>query len=1277
MADNVNPEVDELDIAISATFEKASKAISALKSEILGINKTFGQIDTNKIAKNLLSSTDKALGQANKNSAKKKIKVEFSTEDAQKKISELRKKFADIEKDYKPKSSTEDSLIKEQEKWLKRLEQYKDREARTLAVGGNVNTNAFANMQYEISKASNVLGVLDTKLKSVREEMVKLQSTKPSNVKALLGTDTFTKEDIFEYLDNFEFRSKEFEQAKDNLMIAIQDDIGEDGYKSKELKSAIHYANEYIETLRKIEPESKKVDSLTEKIYTPQKQETGRKTINSEKVKSILGVGANDFGREDVYFYLDVYYEKYGTASKEFDKAVEKLLSAIEQDKNGITKEWDTAYEYSQDYVRLMKNLEIVGNMRDEFERMKQSIPYIGNKIKDVFGEVSKKKWEDMSKSVKKYGNALWSTVNPISKVSNSLKDLGKRIKKSRVVSALIYSWINGTVKQLSNSIKQGVADGSKNLVQYSDEYNRSISSMRSALLTLKNAFAVGFAPITNVVAPYIAKFINMLADAMNMVGQFFGALTGKKFVVQASKVWEDYGDTLDKTSDSASKLNNQLQGFDKLNNLTTSKSGGSGSGSGSNVKIEDMFTTEEINGYISDFAKKVQDAWAKSDFSEIGRILGTKFKEQLEHVNDDIFPEVKEFSSKFGKSLATGINGLVTTPGLGKEIGESIANVLITGINFSYEFFKNTNFKAIGKLIGDTINGFFDEMGKTDSTGLNGWQKMGKTFTNRMSGMLEMAITALETADWNKVGQAIGDYFSAIDWGRIVFDAGKLAVAIGKALVSAFGSWFKSDPLSATIVAGIGLAKLTGLSSMLSSKISSSLGGKLTIAIATIEIVGGAVSWGIEEGKKAGWFGEGIYSFSEAWDYVYNAEDSWEAFMDLMHRYGNDFKQIASDSWDFFTSLNKNLIEKYLGGSPFEGIKKVFSKAFNIEFDEESTKFDNMLKDKLNKTNKTTSKIGTSLKGLASVGASTTNSLIASNQKANNSFNQFGIGVNKTTQTAKNDITGFVQVASNGYMTFGRSTDTASNKVSGFTGKSSLFGIMGSSIMNGMKTGAVGTDTLSNSLGIASSRSDTLNSKSGRTFNVYSGVGTLNGALVGANENAKNLFNRNGKTFSVYSGVGTIASQLGGMATNLSSIFSKNGKTLSFSIAATAKSIASKGVFGYLFGKADGGSFYGGAWHKIDQYASGGVPNYGTHFIAGERGPEVVGHINGRSEVLNQSQMASVMYDAVVAGMSTAMRNAGGSNVTVQIDGKEVFRAVRKQDNQYKNVNGHSAFAY
>ena len=78
--------------------------------------------------------------------------------------------------------------------------------------------------------------------------------------------------------------------------------------------------------------------------------------------------------------------------------------------------------------------------------------------------------------------------------------------------------------------------------------------------------------------------------------------------------------------------------------------------------------------------------------------------------------------------------------------------------------------------------------------------------------------------------------------------------------------------------------------------------------------------------------------------------------------------------------------------------------------------------------------------------------------------------------------------------------------------------------------------------------------------------------------------------------------------------------------------------------GKAAGGAYYGGKWHDIAQYATGGVPNHGSLFMAGEAGAEIVGHVGGRTEVLNQSQIASTIAAA------TQMSNASQNNILMQL---------------------------
>ncbi len=92
---------------------------------------------------------------------------------------------------------------------------------------------------------------------------------------------------------------------------------------------------------------------------------------------------------------------------------------------------------------------------------------------------------------------------------------------------------------------------------------------------------------------------------------------------------------------------------------------------------------------------------------------------------------------------------------------------------------------------------------------------------------------------------------------------------------------------------------------------------------------------------------------------------------------------------------------------------------------------------------------------------------------------------------------------------------------------------------------------------------------------------------------------------------------------------------------------------------------------------ADGGFVGSGQMFIAREAGPEMVGSIGGRTAVANNDQIVQSVslgvYNAVVDAMS---KTSGGSQpITVQIDGREVFTAVRNQNNNFKRRTGASAF--
>lgn len=84
----------------------------------------------------------------------------------------------------------------------------------------------------------------------------------------------------------------------------------------------------------------------------------------------------------------------------------------------------------------------------------------------------------------------------------------------------------------------------------------------------------------------------------------------------------------------------------------------------------------------------------------------------------------------------------------------------------------------------------------------------------------------------------------------------------------------------------------------------------------------------------------------------------------------------------------------------------------------------------------------------------------------------------------------------------------------------------------------------------------------------------------------------------------------------------------------------------------------------KFEAYANGGIPSKGSMFVAGEAGAEIVGNINGRTEVLNKSQIASAIYSAVLSAMNQ-VQTSNQIDVHVHTDEGTIVDRVNQKTKQ------------
>lgn len=366
-------------------------------------------------------------------------------------------------------------------------------------------------------------------------------------------------------------------------------------------------------------------------------------------------------------------------------------------------------------------------------------------------------------------------------KLASILHRTNKESNKFGMGRMLGMSIMYSTVFKILFGITTAIKEGLVSLSQYSDEANKSLSMLLSALTRLKNSVATAFAPLISAVAPILTKFINLLSQAITYVGMFIAALTGKNSFTRAKAVQQDFADTYGETAknaeeatdsindqsealkDAANEAEGYLSPIDEINKIQkkitdTSKNSGNDSGISTpdtGLKPEDMFETVPIDNAIQDFVKRLKDLIKSGDFEEIGRILGEKINGAVKKITDFIdWKNCGGVITHFINKFCDLFNSLVKTIDW-EAIGRMFGTGINTLVNTLYLLFTGIDWEDCGRALADGIYGIFDEikwgkLGLTLAEGLNAIIKFLLGFANRME--------KFET--WKKIGKSLASGF-------------------------------------------------------------------------------------------------------------------------------------------------------------------------------------------------------------------------------------------------------------------------------------------------------------------------------------------------------------------------------------------------------------------------------------------------------------------------------------------------------------------------------------
>lgn len=308
------------------------------------------------------------------------------------------------------------------------------------------------------------------------------------------------------------------------------------------------------------------------------------------------------------------------------NKKVTKLTEKIEdlKDKMDFKSRTQADYVDSTEMEKDQKQIAALINELDRLKLKKQELESNGG------FKLNARNWgfSDLQKSLQSVNKRLDSFVSRMFKAKSSTKDTSKATNDFSISSMKLAKELTRVTKMLKlmvtrmvlRKVIQGVVDGFKNLIQYSDSTNAAVSMLWNSFRQLGNSIAAAVNPLLSALAPALNYLIQLCIKLVNAINQVISALLGKGTWTKAKQLSNDYGASLDKSNKSAKELKRTILGFDEINQLQENKdSGNSGGGTSPSDMFEEAAIEDKwkkVADYIKSLAKRlfepIKKAWEK-----------------------------------------------------------------------------------------------------------------------------------------------------------------------------------------------------------------------------------------------------------------------------------------------------------------------------------------------------------------------------------------------------------------------------------------------------------------------------------------------------------------------------------------------------------------------------------------------------------------------------------------------------------------------------------------
>lgn len=498
--------------------------------------------------------------------------------------------------------------------------------------------------------------------------------------------------------------------------------------------------------------------------------------------------------------------------NKSFGKGIGNAYQGLQDVLSGSTKKSGSTKgaEDNTPFANIRKALDslydsTIGKISTPFDKAREKVAQLADQLsRTKFAEffrsgiaVAQKFFSVLKKGISIVGSLAKAMsnigfLNPFRGIAESVNNVIKKLKTlwSSLARIAMYRALRSAIKEIAKAVREGLT----NLYYWSQatggDFAPAVDKLATAFLYLKNSIGASVSPLITYFAPAIDLAVDKIVELINVVNQLFARLTGRATWTRALKYPTEFAE---RAGGATKKVKDNIQDFDELHILRT-PNGGGGSDS---MDYNNMFEETEFTQGLTDWIENLKDAIKAGRWYEAGNIIADEINKVINNINwgklgttlgnkiNDMFSFAWGFLHnidfvKIGSSIATFLNNAINTIDT-YQIGQVLARKWTMIFDTLYGFVSTFDFPAFGWKVSELVEGWFDE--------IDG-ERIGTTISDAIKGALDSAIAFMSNDSMlDKFVEDVAGIINNIDWYGIFCRVLTIATQIANALSDVINS--------------------------------------------------------------------------------------------------------------------------------------------------------------------------------------------------------------------------------------------------------------------------------------------------------------------------------------------------------------------------------------------------------------------------------------------------------------------------------------------------------